>query len=102
MGQVRNSVISVAVPASVSAGASQDVRGIDMTKAVLQIQTLGTSTQQWQGSIDGATFYNIGSAQTAAGVVNTGGLVTNFVRLNCTAFTSGVGTAAVAGPPLDP
>lgn len=89
---------SLVAPVSVSAGAGQDASGF--VQSTVTIEGTFTATYQVQISCDPAgsasSFVNFGSTVTAAGSV----AVTTpclWVRLNCTAYTSGTPTARLAG-----
>lgn len=97
MAKNAKKVRSIAVPTSVAAGAATDVK--DLTG--LQATLAGTlsATYQFQVSYDnGTSFVNHGTALTAAGIVATAiPDAATQVRWNCTAYTSGTPTSAIAG-----
>lgn len=94
-GREKGDVRAIAVPASVAAGAALDAG--DMEDAV-RLSLTGTfvATVQWQESIDGTVWVNVGSAQTAPGVVVVAKR-TRMLRANTTAFTSGTPVGRMYG-----
>lgn len=91
---------ALACPASVAAGAPQDMSGF--SNATVSIESIGTSTHQVQISLDfsnppaSASWQNEGAALTASGTL----AITKpcaWVRINTTAFTSGTPIARLAG-----
>jgi len=90
----------LAAPVSVTAGAANDMSGF--SSATVSIEGTFTATYQVQISLDNsaspasASWQNEGAALTAAGTL----AITKpcaWVRLNCTAYTSGTPTARLAG-----
>lgn len=55
-----------------------------------------TATFQVQGTIDGSTYFNIGSAATSAGFVEVPYTI-EYLRISTVAWTSGTPTATFAG-----
>jgi hypothetical protein len=91
---------TLAAPTSVSAGAATAVGTLE--RKTISIEGTFTATYQVQISLDtsatpaAASWQNEGAALTTAGTLE----VTKpaaWVRLNCTAYTSGTPTARVAG-----
>lgn len=96
-GQSQGAQKTIAVPASVAAGAAQDFGDYD-DNVRLSLSGTFVATVQWQESIDGTNWVNIGAAQTAVGVV----VVTKrtrYIRANTTAYTSGTPVGTVFGRP---
>lgn len=85
---------TLAVPASATTGAATNVSALG-PKTVF-IQGSFTGTFQTQISADGTNWHNEGSAFTAAGTLFIE-KPCNYVRFNCTAFTSSSATAHVVG-----
>jgi hypothetical protein len=90
----------IAVPVSVANGAAVDTRA--MEAKTVSIESVGTATYQVQYSLDladppaSASWQNAGSALTAAGSV----FIQNptcWVRVQCTAYTSGTPVGRLAG-----
>ena len=78
----------------VAAGASRAVQADAGNPAFLQVTGITTATVAFQGSIDGTTFFTLGTALTADGLV-TVAVAPKYLRANCTAYTSGTIIAKV-------
>ena len=78
----------------VAAGASRAVQADAGEPAFLQVTGITTATVAFQGSIDGTTFFTLGTALTADGLV-TVDVAPKYLRANCTAYTSGTIIAKV-------
>jgi hypothetical protein len=80
--------------AVVATGASKAVQADGGQPAFLQVTGITTATVALQGSLDGTTFATIGTALTADGIVTIAN-APNYLRANCTAYTSGTITAKI-------
>ena len=78
----------------VAAGASRAVQADAGEPAFLQVTGITTATVAFQGSIDGTTFFTLGTALTADGLVIVA-VAPKYLRANCTAYTSGTIIAKV-------
>lgn len=78
----------------VAAGASRAVQFDSTGPAFLQVTGITTATVAFEGSIDGITFFTLGTALTANGLV-TVAVAPKYLRANCTAYTSGTIIAKV-------
>lgn len=78
----------------VAAGASRAVQADAGEPAFLQVTGITTATVAFQGSLDGTTFFTLGTALTADGLV-TVDVAPKYLRANCTAYTSGTIIAKV-------
>jgi len=78
----------------VAAGASVAVQADAGGPAFLQVTGITTATVALEGSIDGTTFFTLGTALTANGLV-TVAVAPKYLRANCTAYTSGTIIAKV-------
>lgn len=78
----------------VAAGASVAVQADAGGPAFLQVTGITTATVELQGSLDGTTFFTLGTALTANGLVIVAA-ATKYLRANCTAYTSGTIIAKV-------
>jgi len=79
---------------AVAAGASRAVQSDAGNPAFLQVTGITTATVAFEGSLDGTTFFTLGTALTANGLV-TVAVAPNYLRANCTAYTSGTIVAKV-------
>ena len=77
-----------------ASGASKAVQNDGGQPAFLQVTGITTATVAFQGSLDGTTFATIGTALTADGIISIAN-APNYLRANCTAYTSGTITAKV-------
>jgi len=78
----------------VAAGASVAVQADAGGPAFLQVTGITTATVALEGSLDGTTFFTLGTALTANGLV-TVAVAPKYLRANCTAYTSGTIVAKV-------
>ena len=78
----------------VAAGASVAVQADAGNPAFLQVTGITTATVAFQGSLDGINFFTLGTALTANGIVTVAN-APNYLRANCTAYTSGTIVAKV-------
>ena len=78
----------------VAAGASRAVQSDAGEPAFLQVTGITTATVAFQGSLDGTTFFTLGTALTADGLVTVAN-APKYLRANCTAYTSGTIIAKV-------
>jgi hypothetical protein len=62
--------------------------------AFLQVTGITTATVALEGSLDGTTFFTLGTALTANGLVTVAN-APKYLRANCTAYTSGTIIAKV-------
>jgi hypothetical protein len=93
---MRHDVLAVAVPQAVAAGAATKIEG--HIEGVVQITGGGSWTSQLQTSLDGVTWFNLGTAATNASpqlIPVTNGV--KFVRMNTTAYASGTPVANYGG-----
>jgi len=77
-----------------TAGASRAVQSDAGNPAFLQVTGITTATVAFEGSLDGTTFFTLGTALTANGLV-TVAVAPKYLRANCTAYTSGTIVAKV-------
>jgi hypothetical protein len=77
-----------------ASGASKAVQNDGGQPAFLQVTGITVGTVAFQGSLDGTTFATIGTALTADGIITIAN-APNYLRANCTAYTSGTITAKV-------
>jgi len=77
-----------------ASGASKAVQADAGQPAFLQVAGITTATVAFQGRLDGTTFATIGTALTADGIVTIAN-APNYLRANCTAYTSGAITAKI-------
>ena len=77
-----------------ASGASKAVQADAGQPAFLQVAGITTATVALQGSLDGTTYATIGTALTADGIVTIAN-APNYLRANCTAYTSGTITAKI-------
>ena len=77
-----------------ASGASKAVQNDGGQPAFLQVTGITVGTVAFQGSLDGITFATIGTALTADGIITIAN-APNYLRANCTAYTSGTITAKV-------
>lgn len=77
-----------------ASGASRAVQADAGGPAFLQVTGITTATVALEGSIDGTTFFTLGTALTANGLV-TVAVAPKYLRANCTAYTSGTIIAKV-------
>ena len=75
-------------------GASRAVQSDAGEPAFLQVTGITTATVAFQGSLDGTTFFTLGTALTADGLVTVAN-APKYLRANCTAYTSGTIIAKV-------
>jgi hypothetical protein len=78
----------------VAAGASVAVQADAGGPAFLQVTGITTATVALEGSLDGTTFFTLGTALTANGIVTVAN-APKYLRANCTAYTSGTIIAKV-------
>ncbi len=78
----------------VAAGASVAVQSDAGGPAFLQVTGITTATVALEGSLDGTTFFTLGTALTANGLVTVAN-APKYLRANCTAYTSGTIIAKV-------
>jgi len=78
----------------VATGASRAAQFDAGGPAFLQVTGITTATVALEGSIDGTTFFTLGTALTADGLV-TVAVAPKYLRANCTAYTSGTIIAKV-------
>jgi hypothetical protein len=78
----------------VTSGASRAVQSDAGGPAFLQVTGITTATVAFQGSLDGTTFFTLGTALTADGLVTVAN-APKYLRANCTAYTSGTIIAKV-------
>jgi hypothetical protein len=78
----------------VASGASRAVQSDAGNPAFLQVTGITTATVAFQGSLDGTTFFTLGTALTADGLVTVAN-APKYLRANCTAYTSGTIIAKV-------
>ena len=78
----------------VAAGASVAVQADAGGPAFLQVTGITTATVALEGSLDGTTFFTLGTALTANGLVTVAN-APKYLRANCTAYTSGTIIAKV-------
>lgn len=90
----RIETVDIAVPTSVATGGPSTVG--DLFNKTVQISGTFVATLQLQGSINGSDFVDIGAAQTAPALLEVSQSV-KFLRIDVTAFTSGVPAAVVSG-----
>ena len=78
----------------VATGASKAVQSDAGGPAFLQVTGITTATVALEGSLDGTTFFTLGTALTANGLVTVAN-APKYLRANCTAYTSGTIIAKV-------
>lgn len=90
-----HSTESLPAPAAQEAGLPAQVAHMRDEKSAA-LKDVGTATYQLQGSFDNVKWYDVGTALTADGFVDFESPF-QFVRWNCTAYTSGTPTSIVCG-----